>query len=74
MQLVRLFHQRHSDVPSAQYVASNQLSGFEELWVSYVSYQLGQSGGASSVDTQSRSSSGPLSSQNSRTGRKHECA
>jgi len=32
MQLVRLFHQRHSDVPSAQYVASNQLSGFEELW------------------------------------------
>lgn len=34
MQLVRLFHQMHSDEPSAEYTASNQLSGFEELWVS----------------------------------------
>lgn len=34
MQLVRLFHQMHPDEPSAEYTASNQLSGFEELWVS----------------------------------------
>ena len=37
MQLVHLFHQMHPDLPSSQYVASNQLSGFEELWVSPVS-------------------------------------
>lgn len=34
MQLVRLFHQMHPDELSAEYTASNQLSGFEELWVS----------------------------------------
>lgn len=39
MQLVRLFHQMHPDTPSSQYVATNQLSGFEELWVSPVSVQ-----------------------------------
>ena len=40
MQLVRLFHQMHPDEPSAEYTASNQLSGFEELWVSrlYLGY------------------------------------
>ena len=36
MQLVRLFHQSHPDLPSSQYVAANQLNGFEELWVSHV--------------------------------------
>ena len=34
IQLVRLFHQMYPDEPSAEYTASNQLSGFEELWVS----------------------------------------
>lgn len=32
VQLVRLFHQSHPDLPSSQYVAANQLNGFEELW------------------------------------------
>ncbi|XP_068682913.1 kinetochore-associated protein 1-like isoform X1 [Montipora foliosa] len=32
IQLVRLFHQTHPDLPSSQYVAVNKLNGFEELW------------------------------------------
>ena len=39
IQLVRLFHQTHPDLPSSQYVAVNKLNGFEELWVSRVSLQ-----------------------------------
>lgn len=38
MQLVRLFHQAHPDLPSSQYVASHQMKGFDELWVSRVCY------------------------------------
>ncbi|XP_078352521.1 kinetochore-associated protein 1-like isoform X2 [Oculina patagonica] len=32
VQLVRLFHQEHPDVPSSQYVTSHQMKGFDELW------------------------------------------
>ena len=36
VQLVRLFHQAHPDLPSSKYVASHHMTGFDELWVSDV--------------------------------------
>lgn len=32
IQLVQLFHQAHLDMPSAQYITSHQMKGFDELW------------------------------------------